>query len=139
MVQQVDLSQLFCFRWYLCRKKYIWNRATCSCKSGKYLASIINDSLITCDEIIDAEAKFNNEERKTILKNTTCKTKSFYIQIVFSLTKLALLIAASIYCYVLKYKEKQKLLLPFYVTNNEVKKVLITIKNILIIYYKNGV
>ena len=28
---------------------YIWNPATCSCKSDKSLASIIDDSVITCD------------------------------------------------------------------------------------------
>ena len=34
-----------------------WNSATCSCKNGKYLASIIDDSVVTCDETIDADAK----------------------------------------------------------------------------------
>ena len=29
-----------------------WNPATCICKNGKYLASIIDDLVITCDEII---------------------------------------------------------------------------------------
>ena len=42
--------------------KKIWNPAKCSCKNGKYLASIMGDSAITCDEIIDAE------ETKTIPK-----------------------------------------------------------------------
>ena len=32
--------------------------ATCSCENGKYLASIIDDSVITCEEII--------EETKTV-------------------------------------------------------------------------
>ena len=42
-------------------KDDIWNLATCSCENGKYLGSIINnDSMITCDEII--------EETKTIHK-----------------------------------------------------------------------
>ena len=52
------------------KKDYIWNPATCSCKNGKYLGSIIDDSVITCDEIIDAdtEAKSCDEETKTILK-----------------------------------------------------------------------
>ena len=35
----------------MCEKDYIWNRATCSGKNGKYLAGIIDDSVITCDEI----------------------------------------------------------------------------------------
>ena len=48
-------------------------------------------------------------------KNIICETKSFYIL-------LALLIAVSIYCYVIKYETKQKHVLSFYVTNNELKK-----------------
>ena len=41
---------------HVCEKDYIWNPATCSCQNGKYLASIIDDSAITYDEVIDAEA-----------------------------------------------------------------------------------
>ena len=41
----------------MCKKNYIWNPATCTCKIGKYLASITDDSVNTCDEIIDVEAK----------------------------------------------------------------------------------
>ena len=35
----------------------VWNPATCSCKNGKYLARIVNSSMIACDEIIDAQEK----------------------------------------------------------------------------------
>ena len=38
----------------ICKKPYIWNPATCSCENGKYLASIMDDSAITCDEIIES-------------------------------------------------------------------------------------
>ena len=41
--------------------KHFWNPATCSCKSGKYLASIIDNSVIMCDEIIHAEARLYNK------------------------------------------------------------------------------
>ena len=40
------------------KKGCIWNPATCSCKNGKYLAIFIDNSVITCEKII--------EERKTI-------------------------------------------------------------------------
>ena len=51
-------------------KKIIFgNPSTCSCENGKYLASIMDDSAIMCDEIIDAEAKLNDEETKTIPTN----------------------------------------------------------------------
>ena len=29
----------------------------CTCKNGKYLTNIMGDSVIICDEIVDAEAK----------------------------------------------------------------------------------
>ena len=66
---------------HVCEKDYIWNPATCSCENAKYLASIIDDSVITCDKIID-------EETKTVTtnfseKNAICKTKIFYILLAF--------------------------------------------------------
>ena len=36
------------------RAKKIWNPSTCSQKNGKYFESIIDDSVISCDKIIDA-------------------------------------------------------------------------------------
>ena len=55
------------------------------------------------------------------------KEKQFIKQktlLAFLLIKIALLIAVSIYCYMVKYKAKQKHLWPFYVTNDESKEVL---------------
>ena len=59
----------------------------------KCLASNIDNSVITWDEII--------EETKTVKqilmkKNATCKTKSFYILLAFLLITIALLIANSL-------------------------------------------
>ena len=45
------------------------------------------------------------------------------------LTTIVLLIAVSIYCYLIKYKAKQKHLLPFYITNNKLKEVLYILEN----------
>ena len=39
---------------HICEKSYIWNPATCSCENRKYLASIMDDSVITCDEVIES-------------------------------------------------------------------------------------
>ena len=47
-----------------CEKDYIWNPFTCSCKNGKKLVSIMDDSVITYDEIIDTEATSDNKEEK---------------------------------------------------------------------------
>ena len=35
-------------------KDYIWNPTTCSCQNRKYLASITDDSVITCDEVTES-------------------------------------------------------------------------------------
>ena len=38
----------------VCAKKdKIWNPTSCSCENGKHLANIIDNSVITCDEIIE--------------------------------------------------------------------------------------
>ena len=59
-----------CKKHNICEKDYIWNLAACSCKNGKYLASIIDDSVSRCYEIIDAEVKSNDdEEAKTVPTN----------------------------------------------------------------------
>ena len=100
------------YRWkcknhHVCEKDCIWNPTTYSYGNGKYLASIMDDSPITCDEIIESYY----EETKTIPTNfnekkATCKMQNLYILLVFSLIIIALLIAVSIYCYLIKYKAK---------------------------------
>ena len=40
--------------WNPCLKSCVWNPVTCSCENGKYLPSIMDDSAITCDEIIES-------------------------------------------------------------------------------------
>ena len=57
-------------------------------------------------------------------KKATCKTQHFHILLAFLLITIALLIAFSIYCYLIKYRAKQKNLLPFHDTHNELKQVL---------------
>ena len=37
----------------ICEKEYIWNPAICSCENGKYLANIMDNSVITYDEITE--------------------------------------------------------------------------------------
>ena len=111
-----------CKKHHICQKDYIWNPATCSCENEKYLASIIDELVITCDEIM--------EETKTIPtnfheKNITCKIQNFYILLTFLLITIALLIALSIYCYLIKFRANQKHLLLFHDTNNELKKLCI--------------
>ena len=80
------------------------------CENGKYLAGIMDDSMIICDEVVkscDEKINFNK-------KKVTWKTQSFYILLAFLLVTIALLIAVSIYCYLIKYQAKH--FLPFYDT-----------------------
>ena len=62
----------------MCKKYYIWNPATCSCENGKYLARIIDDSVITCDEIIEETRAVPADFNET---NAICKIKKivFYL------------------------------------------------------------
>ena len=64
---------------HVCGKDYIWNPATCSYENGKYLTSIMDDSAIVCNEIIESYDK----ETKAIPRNfnqkkATCKMQSLF-------------------------------------------------------------
>ena len=41
-----------CKKRYVCEKYCVWNPVACNFEVEKYLASIMDDSAITCDEII---------------------------------------------------------------------------------------
>ena len=77
----------------------------------------MDDSGITCDEVIES----NNKEIKTILTNFNekhaCKTQGFYILLVFLLITITLSTAVSIHCCLIKYRAKQKNLLAFHEKN----------------------
>ena len=57
-------------------------------------------------------------------KNIISKTQNFYILLAFLLITIGLLTAVSIYCYLIKYRAKQKHLLPPQVTSKELKEVM---------------
>ena len=46
------------------KKNYVWNAGTCSCENGKYLASIMDDSAIMYDEVIESYNKETNSNEK---------------------------------------------------------------------------
>ena len=106
------------------KKEYIWNPATYSCKNGKYLGSIIDDSVITCDEIIKTTKISSTETFSSRAFPTKEISTNFYILLAFLSMTIALFIVVSIYCYLVKYRKKQKHLLPYHVTTNELKEVL---------------
>ena len=89
---------------HVCEKDYVLNTATCKFENGKCLASITDNSVIMFGEIVGSYDK----EIKTIATNfnekkATCKIQNFYILLAFLLITIALFIAASIYCYLIKY------------------------------------
>ena len=65
---------------HVCEKYYVWNPATRICENGKYFASIIDDSMIPCDEIIesyDGETNFN-EKKQPVKRKTFIIYLHFY-------------------------------------------------------------
>ena len=63
----VDKCRCECKKRRIYEKNYIWNPATCNHENGNYLASIMDDSAIICNEVIDVDAKLSlkdNEETK---------------------------------------------------------------------------
>ena len=78
-----DKCRCKCKKRHVCEKDYVWNPAICTCKDGKCLASIMDNSVIMCNEVIEL---FDEEllqqilmERKQPLK---CKISIFSIFIV---------------------------------------------------------
>ena len=72
-VIQISYNKCLCeCKKRVCEKYYIWNSATCNCHNGNYLASIMHNSGITCNEIIDVDVgtklsdkvKLNDEKEK---------------------------------------------------------------------------
>ena len=96
-----DNTNMSVIKHHICQKDYVWNPSTCNCENEKYLASVLVK--IIFDEIINTEETNFNE------KNTTCKAQSFYILLTVLLITITLLIAVSIYCYLIKYQVKNLL------------------------------
>ena len=84
-------------------KNYFWNPSTCTSECGKHLGSITGNSVITCNEIIEATKPISTKTVPMKFIPTT-----FYILLTFLLLAIALLIAASIYCYLMKRWSKQE-------------------------------
>ena len=60
-----------CKKQHVCEKDYLWNPFTCNCENGKYCTSIMDDSVIMCDEIIescDEDMEANLYEKQILMK-----------------------------------------------------------------------
>ena len=71
-----------------------------------------------CNEIIEKTILMKKKKKRIF------RTQHFYMLFAVLLITIALLIAVSTYCYLIKYRAKQKQLLPFEVTNHELREVL---------------
>ena len=114
-----------CKKCHVREKEYIWNPARSSCENGKYLANIMNYLVIIWNKIIEPYP----EKTKFIptsfnKKKAMHKTENLYVLLSFSLITIALLMTASIFCCLIKHRAKQKYLLSFHFTNNELKEIM---------------
>ena len=82
-----DKYRCECKKRHVCEKDYVWNPSTCNCENGKYLASIMDDSVIICDGVIESHIEETNFNEKKV----TCKMQNFYILLAFLLITIALL------------------------------------------------
>ena len=87
-----------CIKRHICEKYYVCNTATCNYENGKYLASVLDDSAVSSDEIKESY----KEETKAIPSNfyekkAIHKLQNFYILLTFLLITITLLIAVSIW------------------------------------------
>ena len=85
-----------CMKRHICEKYYVCNTATCNYENGKYLASVLDDSAVSSDEIKESY----KEETKAIPSNfyekkAIHKLQNFYILLTFLLITITLLIAVS--------------------------------------------
>ena len=67
-----DKCRCECKKRHICEKDYIWNPAICCCENGKYLASIIDNLVITCDQVIGEKTK---QLQQILMKKTNRKNK----------------------------------------------------------------
>ena len=81
-----DKCQCECKKHHIREKDDIWNPTTCSCENAKYLASVIDDSVIMCNGIIDEEtcAILTNFNEKKV----SCKTFSVFLYFYFYTSKI---------------------------------------------------
>ena len=86
---------------------------------------MMDDSVLTIIKLYSHMRKRQKLFQQIFMKKkATCKTQNFYVLLAFLLITLALFIALSIFCYLIRYQSKQEHLLLFHVTNNELKETM---------------
>ena len=72
-----------------CYENYSWNPTTCICENGKYLRSIADDLVITCDETINATDSVSTNVTSNVSTNF-CKITCYILHTVFLVVILVL-------------------------------------------------
>ena len=88
------------------QKNYICNTSPYSCENGKYVGSIIDNSVVIFDENMKETKTVSTKSTSKKAVRTKCASSNFYIWLAFLLITVALLIAVSIYCFFIKYQAK---------------------------------
>lgn len=59
----------------VCKENHIWNPSIFTCEiNNAYMKSLIKDSVVSCDEIIDAVATLYDDTPETVSINSNNKT-----------------------------------------------------------------
>ena len=104
----------------------VCGKNTWSCKNGKCAQSIIDDSAITCDEIIEAIKNVSTKSsstRSTLTKTVPTKSNSANLYFTHLYLIGMVLLRARIYCYNTEHWSKQKNLLLYHDTSNTLKEI----------------
>ena len=61
-----DKGHCLCKKCHTCKTDYSWNPSTCIYEKSRHLESILDDSVIVCDEIINAAESVSTNVTNTI-------------------------------------------------------------------------
>ena len=91
-------------------KCYVWNHVICTCENSKYLGSVSDDSVTTCNGIIETQRKLQQKYFNKKFSNKKCFNKKYFNKLLYFTIFLLLAIASPMTvsgCYYLqKYQEK---------------------------------
>ena len=84
-----DKCRYGCKKRHVCEKDYVWNLATSNSENGKYFASIMDHSVIICDENTESYGETKTIRTSFNEEKATCKMQHFYIVLAFLLITIA--------------------------------------------------
>ena len=100
-----ETCQCECKNYHACKKGYFWKPSTCICENNKYLISIVDTSLIKCDEIVSVvdivSTKITNVVATNVSINSDDRKGDIKMIAIFCIVLLViiLLLIITIICY----------------------------------------